>query len=427
MAALTVAELRVAVRAGSSPEETAILTRLLAVAQAHVTQHAPDAPEAVQNEAGVRIVGYLFDQPNAGRSLGYGNAIRNSGAAALLLPWRVHRAGSIGEAVEAAATAGTAQNPVIGLAIAGQTLTVTYADGTTADLTLPAGMAGAASGLSEIGEFELLDSAAAGTAAATGLTLPADAVYLVVTSAIPATGDVRAAVWIRAEELRAYPCAVGELVSPVEPDGYFVCLTAAGEILVSRGPTTPTTPLTFDQVEGVGAAGSGLTEGQVDARVAAGVEDWAETGNPDPIPAGKLANAPAGGAGLTEGQVDARVVAGVLDWAETGNPDPIPKGKLTEAGGHFRGIYSAATAYSAGDLVQFGVGSSSFFLSRSDANTGNSPPASAAEWVRVGAELIAEWAGGGNSDPIPADKLTNAPGLTLAEVNARAAAAARLR
>ena len=35
-----------------------------------------------------------------------------------------------------------------------------------------------------------------------------------------------------------------------------------------------------------------------------------------------------GGGGLTETQVDARVIAGVLDWAETGNTDLIPVGKL---------------------------------------------------------------------------------------------------
>ena len=43
--------------------------------------------------------------------------------------------------------------------------------------------------------------------------------------------------------------------------------------------------------------GGGLTQAQVDARVTAGVLDWAETGNTDAIPASKLTNAPSGGGG----------------------------------------------------------------------------------------------------------------------------------
>ena len=137
--AVNVEQLAVAIRAGSSAEELAILTRLLAVAQATVSRHAPEAPEAVQDEAAIRIAGYLFDAPNAGRGIAYGHALRNSGAASLLLPWRVHRAGSIGEAVEAAAASGSVGNPVINVTLAGSTLTVSYADGSAAALQLPAG------------------------------------------------------------------------------------------------------------------------------------------------------------------------------------------------------------------------------------------------------------------------------------------------
>ena len=78
---------------------------------------------------------------------------------------------------------------------------------------------------------------------------------------------------------------------------------------------------------------AGLSQAQVDARVQAGVSDWAEQGNTDQIPANKLNNAPSGSGGLTQAQVDARVAAGVLDWAETGNTDPIPAAKLTNAPG----------------------------------------------------------------------------------------------
>ena len=124
----------------------------------------------------------------------------------------------------------------------------------------------------------------------------------------------------------------------------------------------------------------GLTQTQVDARVAAGVLDWAEDGNTDLIPAAKLTNAPGG---LTQTQVDARVAAGVLDWAEDGNTDLIPAAKLTNA---------------PGGLTQAQV----------DAR------------VAAGVE---NWAEDGNSDLIPAAKLTNAPGgLTQSQVDARVTA-----
>ena len=85
-----------AIRVGDTPEETAEATRLLATATELVTRHAPDAPDAMHNEAVIRVAGYLFDMPQAARGAGFADVMRNSGAAALLLPWRVHRAGSTG-------------------------------------------------------------------------------------------------------------------------------------------------------------------------------------------------------------------------------------------------------------------------------------------------------------------------------------------
>ena len=95
---LTAAELAAALRLGDSTEETAEARRLLAYATEAVTKHAPTAPEATANEAVIRLAAYLYDQPNAGRGMGYANAGRNSGAWAILLPYRVHRAGSTAEA-----------------------------------------------------------------------------------------------------------------------------------------------------------------------------------------------------------------------------------------------------------------------------------------------------------------------------------------
>ena len=194
---LTVAELLAALRMGSSTEETAEATRLLAYASGAVVKYAPDAPDTAHNEAAIRVAGYLFDQPFASRDSAYANALRNSGAASILLAYRVHRAGSVGNAVSDAIATGTATNPVIGITVAADasTMAITYADGTVAELTLPASL---------------------------------------------------------------------------DADG-----------------------------------------------VRALVSDWAETGNSDPIPADKLANAPAG--------------VGAYPWATAGNTDPIPADKLANA------------------------------------------------------------------------------------------------
>ena len=109
------------------------------------------------------------------------------------------------------------------------------------------------------------------------------------------------------------------------------------------------------------------------------VFDWAEQGNTDPIPAGKLVNAPSGGGtgGLTQTQVDARVAAGVQDWAETGNNAAIPAAKLSNA------------------------------PQRSNSDIDGR--------VRAG---VADWAEQGNNAAIPAAKLSNAPGLTETQVKA---------
>ena len=108
---ITLAALRNAVRTEASTEEDQILTRLLSVGTSLVERAAPDAPEAIQNEATVRVAAYLFDQPPAARNNGTANAVRNSGAAGLLLPWRTHRAGSTGPSASASTTTTTPSTP----------------------------------------------------------------------------------------------------------------------------------------------------------------------------------------------------------------------------------------------------------------------------------------------------------------------------
>ena len=96
---LTVDELSAALRLGDTDLETAQATRLLAYVTAAIGQHLgatiyATTPDAILNEAAIRLAGYLFDMPTTSRGAGYANAIRNSGAAAMLLPFRVHRAGA---------------------------------------------------------------------------------------------------------------------------------------------------------------------------------------------------------------------------------------------------------------------------------------------------------------------------------------------
>ena len=77
--------------------------------------------------------------PEAARGDAYANAMRNSGAARMLLPYRVHRAG-YAQAVEAAQQAvGSTGNPVTDVSYAGDVLTVSYADGTTEDFSIAGG------------------------------------------------------------------------------------------------------------------------------------------------------------------------------------------------------------------------------------------------------------------------------------------------
>ena len=134
---LTQAELSGALRLGDSTEEDAEAARLLSFATAAVARHLgdafDDAPDAVVNEGVIRLAAYLFDQPNAGRGTMYADALRSSGAAMILLPFRVIRAGSTGDAVAAASRlqpTGSASNPVVGVDWAPEGLAITFADGT---------------------------------------------------------------------------------------------------------------------------------------------------------------------------------------------------------------------------------------------------------------------------------------------------------
>jgi len=102
---LTRAQLAVALRITTSETETipagiaAVLDRSLAAATAAVTEYAPDAPDAVANEAAIRLASRLYDQ--AGSEARGGNPMVASGAAALLSRYRA-RAVTVPAAAEVA-------------------------------------------------------------------------------------------------------------------------------------------------------------------------------------------------------------------------------------------------------------------------------------------------------------------------------------
>ena len=358
---LTQAQLSAALRLGDSAEEVAEATRLLAYVTEAISRHLgdayEDAPEAVVDEAGIRLAGYLFDQPNAGRGLSFANAGRNSGAWAILLPFRVHRAGSTGEAVAAAQVAmGTPGNPVTDVAISGGNLVVTFNDGTTRDEPLPAGMAGdgtdqaardaaaaaqvtgdgastaAAAAQSDIDAHEAnhpsggagvdqaaRDAAAAaqGTAnnAATAATAAADTANANTgrLDAFPAgTGGVDQAARDAADGAQTAADAAQADIDTHEGTPHNHDATARAAAATAQGTadtaqadldTHERTPHNTDGPARTAAASAqaraddafALANEKVDAGGAATAarevtSDWAEEGNPDPIPAPKLVN-----------------------------------------------------------------------------------------------------------------------------------------
>ena len=138
---LSVSELQDALRVDST-EDTAQVTRLHGYVSVAVAKYAPDAPEVIQNEAAIRLAGFLYDRPNVSGDA-FANALRNSGAANILLPYRIHRAGSTAEAISIADDAvGSAGNPVINVSVSGTTLTVTFLDSSSQTYELPRGGGG---------------------------------------------------------------------------------------------------------------------------------------------------------------------------------------------------------------------------------------------------------------------------------------------
>ena len=391
---LTQAELSAAIRLGDSAEEVAEATRLLTYVVAAISRHLGDAyeaaPEAVVNEAGIRLAGYLFDQPNAGRGLSFANAGRNSGAWVILLPFRVHRAGSTDDALAAAQEAvGTAVNPVVGVTLTADDLIVNFADGSveTTPFT-PGGGSGvdqiardtAATAQADLAAHEATlhntdqtarDAAATAQGAADGAASTADAVRTELTAheATPHGGGSGADQTARnaaaaaqsdldaheltlhntdatardaaqnarttAEQSQAAIDAHAASIHNTDGPARTAAATAQGAAEQSQADIDAhkSTPHNTDGAARTAASAAQdradnafvLADEKVDAGGAATAArevtaDWAESDNPDPIPAPKLANvvtAHVDIANVLDGRLPGLPVAMRLGWSQS--------------------------------------------------------------------------------------------------------------
>ena len=73
-----------------------VLVDLIGVAAAKLEVEANTAPAAIQEEAIILCVGYLFDKPGTTLGTGFASAWRNSGAASLVKSWVQRTAAVIG-------------------------------------------------------------------------------------------------------------------------------------------------------------------------------------------------------------------------------------------------------------------------------------------------------------------------------------------
>ena len=74
---------------------TSRLEALMDTACELVNQYAPGAPEAVAREALIRVAGWALESSAGNEETTHAGALRRSGAASLLSPWKVRRAGAI--------------------------------------------------------------------------------------------------------------------------------------------------------------------------------------------------------------------------------------------------------------------------------------------------------------------------------------------
>ena len=265
---ISIAALGAAMRLGDgstalSEPINGIVTRLGGVGEALVTLYANSAPLAVKQESIIRLAAYLYDSPDVRSGDRYAAAWRNSGAASLVSPW-VERRVSNSDGIEVAgADTPSPPNGGGGLTDAerARLLPPNATDGQIA-LYQSAGGVWIAADFAPGGTIDLTARAAA--AAAQGTANAA-------TTVEQATALI--ATWARSADPTGHIPAtlVGE--NPVE--GTIPQVAVGGRTFRFVEPST------F----------GGQTVAQVNARIAAGVYNWALTDNTDQIPANKLGNA----------------------------------------------------------------------------------------------------------------------------------------
>ncbi len=94
---LVVSNLRAELRLSGVGSEAEIAARLLLYVAEAVSQHLGDAyattPDAICNEAAIRLAMYAYDAPTAPMNDRYANAMRSSGAERLLMRYKKRGAG----------------------------------------------------------------------------------------------------------------------------------------------------------------------------------------------------------------------------------------------------------------------------------------------------------------------------------------------
>ena len=346
-------------------------------------------PEEVGNMAATQMVAYLYDAPSAYEFTRYGDAYRNSGAASILKRYTIRRAAALGDvatAVAGAVNAGVSSgNPVVSiesldplderyvrdLVFDGQLkLRLSYADGSFRNLSVR--------NIRSYG-FPYVKYSHHGP------NDPAESDVFAYDGFVPDGGWFASDLWLEVT-------------------------TASITWWIYDGPPANKWVRIKSVAIGGGNAGDGLDVAAVDARIA----NWAAAGNDDAIPAEKLTNAPAGnpGDGLDVVAVDARVSAGVLDWAEDGNTDTIPDAKIPAGIARDSAIPEIPAAYTlpaAASGTRGGVQAVTNTIIDAGSSTGIFGWA-ISHVKRVVNAIVPAWAREGNTDAIPAGKLTNAPG-----------------
>ena len=343
-----------------------VLARIDSAARAMVLAFAPGAPDPIHNEAFSRVAGWLYDSDPTGATPGGPNALRSSGAAAILGRYRIRRAGVIGGEVAAAVASTDAGNPVTDVTVSGSSLTVTYADGTVAIRELPSGgtpgegvgvdqgARDAAATAQARADLAVLNAATA-QATADGKTSPADVAALILAAGSPE-------VWAQVGNLDLIPLAklgahlnpdtVQMLIAWKDVDGFGAPTWSDNELLAgSVGDNSGTAVPDYSGSSSTSYLGiwvaapldrlisyyRGLDLLNVGAhqRIVRSVNGVSgvlyHPGNRQPVSmAGTVWRVTLSPGTLADAIVH-QIEAEVEDWARAGDPHPIPTDKLTLA------------------------------------------------------------------------------------------------